>query len=561
MIITRSPLRISLGGGGTDLPSYYQEHEGFVLSAAIDKYVYITLHQSFFDNLTIKYSQMEKVQRLEDIQHPLVREALLLADQEARFLEIASMSDIPAGTGLGSSGSFLTALLHALHIHTKEVKTRHELAEQACYIEIDRLKEPVGKQDQYIAAFGGVTCFDFPKNGNVRANPLKISPETLANLEDNLVLFYTGITRSASQILREQDTRSKSKDQAMVDNLHFVKDLGLREQSGVRRRKPSRICRNHACALGAQEEAFRQHEQSGHRSVVWPRNAVRSARRKIDRCRWRRLPHVLHRRQNQAPPCYVPGWFARSAHALRFSRHDTGHVVLAMLPCAILAGGLATRLRPVTQTIPKALISICGRPFLDHQLTLLKSRGVIEVVLCIGYLGEMVQDVVGDGSRWGLRVQYSFDGPKLLGTGGAIRRALPLLGPQFFVLYGDSYLECDYAAVAEAFTHSRNDGLMTIFRNEGSYDTSNVSAESGKILRYDKRERRPDMHYIDYGLGAFQENVFQNGEPETIEDLAAVYQRLLSANQLAAFEVRQRFYEIGSRQGIEDLERHLKEKP
>ncbi len=235
MIITRSPLRISLGGGGTDLPSYYREHGGFVLSAAIDKYVYITLHQTFFEDLIIKYSQLERVRTLDQIQHPLIREALKLADQEASYLEITSMSDIPAGTGLGSSGSFLTALLHALHLHTKTIVPRQELAEQACHIEIERLGEPVGKQDQYIAAFGGLTCFEFQPNGAVSVNPLKISSETLANLEDNLTLFYTGFTRSASEILRDQDTKSRRKDQSMVDNLHFVKKLGFESKDALER--------------------------------------------------------------------------------------------------------------------------------------------------------------------------------------------------------------------------------------------------------------------------------------------------------------------------------------
>jgi len=227
MIITRSPLRIFLGGGGTDLPSYYREFGGFVIAAAIDKYVYITLHQTFFEDLIIKYSQLERVKRLEDIQHPLIREALSLADQGARYLEITSMSDIPAGTGLGSSGSFLTALLHALHTHTKTIVPKQELAEQACHIEIDRLGEAVGKQDQYIAAFGGITCFEFLQDDTVAVSPLKLSNEVLANLEDNLVLFYTGYTRSASEILRDQDTRSRTRDSEMINNLHFVKELGL----------------------------------------------------------------------------------------------------------------------------------------------------------------------------------------------------------------------------------------------------------------------------------------------------------------------------------------------
>ena len=233
MIITRSPLRISLGGGGTDLPSYYREHGGFVVSAAIDKYVYITLHQTFFEDLIIKYSQLERVRSLDEIQHPLIREALRLADQQANYLEITSMSDIPAGTGLGSSGSFVTALLHALHTHTKTLVPKQQLAEQACYIEIERLHEPVGKQDQFIAAFGGVTCFDFHNDDTVTVTPLRIGSEVLANLEDNLALFYTGYTRSASEILRDQDKRSRERDRTMVENLHFVKELGFESKNAL----------------------------------------------------------------------------------------------------------------------------------------------------------------------------------------------------------------------------------------------------------------------------------------------------------------------------------------
>jgi D-glycero-alpha-D-manno-heptose-7-phosphate kinase len=233
MIITRSPLRISLGGGGTDLPSYYREHTGFVISAAINKYVYITLHDTFFEELIIKYSQMERVKRLEDIQHPLIREALILTGHQPTALEITSMSDIPAGTGLGSSGSFLTALLQGLHLQKKAIVPKRDLAEQACHIEIEKLQEPVGKQDQYIAAFGGITCFEFNKDDTVRVEPLQISAETLANLEDNLVLFYTGYTRAASEILRDQDTRSKQRDSAMADNLHTVKELGFESKKAL----------------------------------------------------------------------------------------------------------------------------------------------------------------------------------------------------------------------------------------------------------------------------------------------------------------------------------------
>jgi D-glycero-alpha-D-manno-heptose-7-phosphate kinase len=227
MIIVRSPLRITLGGGGTDLPSYYREHEGFLVAAAIDRYVYITIHQMFQSGFIIKYSQLERVERREHIHHPIVREALALTGVTDK-VEITSMADIPAGTGLGSSGSFTTALLRALHAHRKTIISTHDLAEQACHIEIERLREPIGKQDQFIAAYGGVTCFRFNKRDTVEVWPAAVSAETLYNLEDSLVMFFTGTSRSASAILKDQDDRSKSKDSAIIDNLHYVKDLGLR---------------------------------------------------------------------------------------------------------------------------------------------------------------------------------------------------------------------------------------------------------------------------------------------------------------------------------------------
>ena len=233
MIITRSPLRISLGGGGTDLPSYYRRHSGFLIAAAIDKYVYITLHQTFGQELILKYSKMEHVHTIEEVQHPIIREALSLVGLKELHLEIASMADIPAGTGLGSSGSFTTALLKALHIYKKSLIHPRELAEQACHIEIDRLGEPIGKQDQYIAAYGGLTCFQFLPNNHVEALPLAISGETLYNLEDNLLLFFTGYSRSASSILKEQDEKSKQHAASMVENLHYVKELGYQSKEAL----------------------------------------------------------------------------------------------------------------------------------------------------------------------------------------------------------------------------------------------------------------------------------------------------------------------------------------
>jgi D-glycero-alpha-D-manno-heptose-7-phosphate kinase len=233
MIITRSPLRISLGGGGTDLPSYYRKHSGFLVAAAIDKYVYITLHRTFVQELIIKYSKLERVLTVDEVEHPIIREALRMVGIAEPSLEITSMADIPAGTGLGSSGSFTTALLKAFHAHKKNLVHSAELAEQACEIELEKLREPIGKQDQYIAAFGGLTCFNFLPDGRVEAWPLKISEETLFNLEDNLLLFFTGYSRSASTILKEQDDKSKEADGAMLENLHFVKALGKQSQAAL----------------------------------------------------------------------------------------------------------------------------------------------------------------------------------------------------------------------------------------------------------------------------------------------------------------------------------------
>ncbi len=233
MIITRSPLRISLGGGGTDLPSYYERHGGFLVAAAIDKYIYTTLHQTFVPDLIVKYSKLERVASAKQIEHPIIREAFDLVGVEGPYLEMTSMADIPAGTGLGSSGSFTTSLLKALHSYKKNLVHPAELAAQACYIELNRLREPIGKQDQYIAAYGGITCFEFQKDGNVKAWPLKLSEETLYNLEDNLLLFFTGYSRSASSILKEQHDKSKQDDQAMLENLHFIKDLGRQSAAAM----------------------------------------------------------------------------------------------------------------------------------------------------------------------------------------------------------------------------------------------------------------------------------------------------------------------------------------
>jgi D-glycero-alpha-D-manno-heptose-7-phosphate kinase len=233
MIIARSPLRITLGGGGTDLPSYYREHEGFLLAAAIDKYVYVNVMRPFTPGIYLKYSKLEHVELIDEVKHPIIREALRMLDFRTPQVEITTLADIPAGTGLGSSGSFTTALLKALYTHRKRHLHQEELAELACQIEIDLLGEPIGKQDQYIAAIGGITCLTFHQDDKVSATPLVISMETMFDLEDNLLLFFTGVSRSAGSILKDQQIRSQNNEADMLKNLHFVKELGYRSKEAL----------------------------------------------------------------------------------------------------------------------------------------------------------------------------------------------------------------------------------------------------------------------------------------------------------------------------------------
>lgn len=227
------------------------------------------------------------------------------------------------------------------------------------------------------------------------------------------------------------------------------------------------------------------------------------------------------------------------------------------LQTVILAGGLGTRLSRLTKDRPKPLVEVLGEPFLAHQLRLLRAGGIDRVLLSVGYKGEMIREQIGDGAQFGLRVEYAFDGPTLLGTAGAIRAALPFLEEEFFVLYGDSYLPCDYAAIDNAFRHSGKAALMTVYRNEGQFDTSNVQFHNGEVIAYDKADRTPRMLHIDYGLGAFKRGVFASLPEGEVFDLAALYKQLLLEGNLAAFEVKVRFYEIGSEQGISDLEAYL----
>jgi D-glycero-alpha-D-manno-heptose-7-phosphate kinase len=224
MIITRTPLRISLGGGGSDLPSYYSQHCGLVLAAAINKYIYIGINRTFSQDYLIKYSEHERVPEVEQIQHPIFREALLRVPVGP--VEIVSMADIPAGTGLGSSGSFTVGLLRALYAFKREHVTAGELAEEACQIEIETLGRAVGKQDQYIGAYGGLTCFEFAKDGKVRVSPLQISHDTLRDLEERMLLFFTGYSRDAETLLEDQRTRSEKGDETMIANLQAIVRIG-----------------------------------------------------------------------------------------------------------------------------------------------------------------------------------------------------------------------------------------------------------------------------------------------------------------------------------------------
>ena len=228
------------------------------------------------------------------------------------------------------------------------------------------------------------------------------------------------------------------------------------------------------------------------------------------------------------------------------------------LPVAILAGGLATRLKPITEKIPKLLVEVAGEPFFSHQLRQLQRAGLTRIVLGVGHLGEQIVAAYGDGSKWGVRLDYAFDGPKLLGTGGALIRALPKLGDAFYVLYGDSYLPTDYIAVGQAFQDSGQLGLMTVYENHGRYETSNVWFESGEIKAYDKIHPKPQMHHVDYGLGVFRRAAFDGFSREAPVDLADVQQALVARQQLAGFEIKERFYEIGSHAGLNELDALLR---
>lgn len=233
MIIARSPLRVTLGGGGTDLPAYYRRHEGFLIAAAIDRYVYVTVMRSFAKGIYLKYSHFESVKDVANVKHPIIREALQMQGLKNPQIEITTLADIPSGTGLGSSGSFTTALVKSLYAHQHKSIRPAELAERACHIEIDRLGEPIGKQDQYIAVYGGLTCFTFQRDDSVKVAPLRISSKTLSDLEDNLLLFFTGYRRRSSDVLKGHRVLLRKNDRDVLRNLHYVKELGYRSKEAL----------------------------------------------------------------------------------------------------------------------------------------------------------------------------------------------------------------------------------------------------------------------------------------------------------------------------------------
>lgn len=230
---------------------------------------------------------------------------------------------------------------------------------------------------------------------------------------------------------------------------------------------------------------------------------------------------------------------------------------MRMPPLALLAGGLATRLRPITETIPKAMVSVAGEPFIVHQLRLLKRNGITDIMICAGYLGEQIEAFVKDGSAFGVNVRYSYDWPKLLGTGGAIKKVQPLLGSEFFIMYGDSFLNVEFAPIYAAFKKSCLPGQMTVLRNENRWDSSNIIFENGRIMRYDKKNKTPDMQYIDYGIGLLQTSTLDAYPSDTAFDLADLYRGLVDSGQMAGYEVSTRFYEIGSPAGLEETERYF----
>ncbi len=562
MILTRTPLRISIGGGGTDLPSYYRRVGGTVLSAAIDKYVYLAVNATFTDDYLLKYSVHERVKRVADVEHSLIRTVL----QRYRIqpgIEIVSVADIPAGTGLGSSGSFVVGLLRALRAYNHQQCSMQALAEEACHIEIDLLGDPVGKQDQYIAAFGGLTRFEFHADDSVDVDRLAVSADTLADLEDHLLLFFTGYSRKASSILADQKERSERDDDAMIANLDYVKDLGLRIGTALESGETAKFA-----ALMHEHWTNKRQRSAGitnDRIDAWydiARNNGALGGKLVGAGAGgfllfyaedpRRCPGSNEGRLPSRGPFRLrPRWFRRA------------RAELTLPACLVLGGGVGSRMRPATDAIPKPLLRVAGEPFAVHQLRWLASEGVTDVVYSIGYLGHLIREELTTRRDLGCAVRFVDEGERRLGTAGAIRFAVDegALDGAFFVLYGDSYLQLDLRSVADRFEESDDEALMTVYRNDNAWDASNVVFDGRRVVRYDKREPDPagaGMRYIDYGLSMLTaESVRARVPAGAPSDLGDMLHSLSAEGRLGGYEARERFFEIGSPSGLEDLRHHM----
>ena len=407
MLITRTPLRVTLAGGGTDLPSYFSRRPGFVISAAIDKYVFIGLNRTFTDDYFLKYSALERVAHPDDIEHPIIRTALQL-HAIGPSLEIVSLADIPAGTGLGSSGSFTVGLLRALYAWKREHVTAGDLAEEACRVEIDLLGRPVGKQDQYIAAFGGVTCFEFHEDGRVPVSPLDIRTSTMHELEERLLMFFTGSSRTADAILDDQRRRTEEGDESMIESMRRVEEIGLRIRDALESGDVTRLRRAHARALAREARAHPGHVQSRHRPLVRAGDRERGRRRQAHWSRGRRVSALPRGRSGAAPRGDEPPRGSRRCGSVSTTTARASSFVPERKPgrpgSSILAGGPGNAHATTSRgDLPKALILFAGEPFAHHQLRLLASQGVQEVVLRHRIPRSGLRRAIGDGSRFGLQ--------------------------------------------------------------------------------------------------------------------------------------------------------------
>ncbi len=547
MLITRSPLRISLGGGGTDLPSYYEERGGFLVAAAIDKYVWVTIHRPFVPGVFLKYSEIERANRVEDIKHPIVREAFAMMGITELQHEITTLADIPAGTGLGSSGSFTTALLKALYSFERRLLLDADVARLACELEIERLAQPVGKQDQVHRRVRRRDLFRVRQRRQRARRAARDAADHAARARRSLAVVLHWLLAQRERDL-ERSKRQDGSSARQVDGREPRPRQGPRpaQPARARARQARAIRRDHARALGAQTRSLEWDVEPEDRRVVRARPQRRRDRRQARRCRRRRLLDVLRARSRTA--C-ARRWRPRASKKFASASTSTARESWVRARCRPSRSSRAGSRRASatsTKTIPKALVDVAGRPFIAHQLALLCAAGVTRVVLCIAHFAEQIEAVLGDGRALGLEIAYSRD--ELEGTGGALRRALPLLGERFLVVYGDSYLRCDYAAIARAWTASGKLGLMTVYRNDGRYDASNVEF-TDHIVRYSTRRqtRRHDPHRL--GPGGVSRRGICRLPRRQARPPARLSRSARQRPSCSATRFTERFYEIGSHAG------------